>query len=110
RIPIKDIQKRNRCYQELGINPIWILGAKQFKRSGYDHLKIDSFTLQFIHHYNPQTSSFIYYFCPDTRQFVIVSDLYLTTQKRAIHKLRVTKMENMNFNSLFSSQRFNVVE
>src|SRR5690625_6633327 len=34
RIPIRDIQRRNNGYKQRGIIPIWILGAKQFKRQG----------------------------------------------------------------------------
>lgn len=106
RIPIQDIQKRNKGYKDLGINPIWILGANQFKRSGYNHLKVDPFTLRFIHQYNPQTSNFLYYFCPNTKQFIIASDLYLTSLKRAAYKIRVTKMETMYFYDLFRNYVF----
>lgn len=112
RIPIEHIQKRSRGYQRIGIHTIWILGANQFKRSGYNHLNIDSFTLQFIHKYtaHDHTSSSIYFFCPNTNQFIISSDLYITSPKRTLHKLRVNKIEKVNFYDLFLERKFNVNE
>src|SRR5699024_4341246 len=43
RIPIKLLLKRNKGYQQLGIKPIWILGANQMKRMGQNSLKLDPF-------------------------------------------------------------------
>lgn len=106
RISIKDIQKRNRSYQSFDINPIWILGATQFKRLSYNYLRVDAFTLQFIHQFNPQSANFLYYFCPNAKQFLVLSDLYLTSQKRAAHKLRISKLDKMSFYDLFLGQRF----
>src|SRR5690625_1025051 len=110
RIPIKDIQKRNHTYRKLGINPIWILGANQLNRIRYNHLKIDHFTMQFIHKYNLKSSSFLYYFCPRTKQFITIRDLYIINRNSAIQKFHVETLRKMNFNHLFSGRRFSYEE
>ncbi|HLR52686.1 MAG TPA: competence protein CoiA family protein [Candidatus Avamphibacillus sp.] len=106
RIPIKLLLKRNKGYQQLGIKPIWILGANQMKRMGQNSLKLDPFTLRFIHQFQPQYSTFLYYFCPDTNQFLIASDLYVTSQRRAAAKLRFLKLDKIYFNDLFYNHQF----
>src|SRR5699024_5066829 len=106
RIPINLLLKRNRGYQQMGIQPIWILGANQMKRMGQNSFKVDPFTLRFIHQFHPQQSTFLYYFCPNTKQFLIASDLYVTRQGRAAAKLRFLKLDTIYFNDLFYNYLF----
>lgn len=110
RIPLDDLKQRSRGYLHSDIHPIWILGANQFKRKGQRHLKIDPFTLRFIHQFNPQGSTQLYYFCPNTLQFMIASDLYLTNRRTALAKFRFLKMDATRFNDLFDNTFFTPLE
>lgn len=101
RIPLDHLKQRSRGYIDANIHPIWILGANQFKRIGQRYLKIDPFTLRFIHQFNPQSSTQLYYFCPNTLQFMIASDLYSTNRRTAMAKFRFFKMDTIRFNDLF---------
>src|SRR5699024_5533603 len=52
KIPITQLQKRNKGYQNAGITPIWILGPNQFKRDRSNRLHVNSFILQCMHQLN----------------------------------------------------------
>lgn len=106
RIPIGDIQRRNDGYKQAGIIPIWILGAKQFKRQGKSHLKIDHFTSQFIHQFSTGTSQKLLYLCADTLQLTIFQDIFFTKLGQAIGKFNFNKLDKMTFTDLFMEQRF----
>ena len=106
RIPIRDIQRRNNGYKQRGIIPIWILGAKQFKRQGKNHLKIDQFTNQFIHQFSPNTSKRLFYFCPETLQLTIFQSFYFTNVSKAIGKFYFDQLNQMKFTDLFGESDF----
>src|SRR5690625_1434985 len=106
RIPIEDIQKRNKGYEQAGIIPIWILGAKQFKRQGKFHLKIDQFTKQFIHQFSPSSSQKLLYLCPETLQLTIFHDIYMTRTGQAVGRFYFTKLYEIKITDLFRENRF----
>src|SRR5690625_4395103 len=106
RIPIKHIQQRNHGYKQVGIIPIWILGAKQFKRQGKFRLKIDQFTKQFIHQFSPDTRKKLLYFCPETLQLIIFQDFYLTRVGQALGKIQFYKLPELKFIDLFTQSIF----
>lgn len=102
RIVIEHIQKRNKGYKQAGIIPIWILGAKHFKRHGKNHLKLDQFTNQFIHQFSPTSSLRIFYFCPKTLQLTIFQDIYMTKMGQAVGRIYFNKLHQMRFTDLFT--------
>lgn len=106
KVSAKEIRLRNQGYQKLDIIPIWILGAKQFKRITDNRFSFNAFSLQFIHQFSPDFPTSIYYFCPHTLQLSIINDIYLTSMKHAVGQLTFQKLSQMNFLDLFMYQRF----
>lgn len=106
RIPIGHIQRRNEGYKQVGIIPIWIVGARQFKRQGKFHLKLDQFTNQFIHQFSIESSQKLLYFCAETLQLTIIQDIYLTRVGQAVGKFYFNKLYEMKFTDLFIDSRF----
>src|SRR5699024_1082709 len=89
-----------------GIHPIWILGANLFQRKSSNYLKVDQFTLQFVHQFASTDPTKIYYFCPDTLQLVVFEDMYMTRAKKAIGKLSFYKLPQLRFLQLFKNHLF----
>ncbi|KKE80382.1 hypothetical protein DTX80_17295 [Bacilli bacterium] len=106
RIPVEEVNRRNRGYQSIGITPIWILGANLLERQGKNTFKINSFTQQFIHRFSYELPTVLYYFCPQTLQFIFIQDLFFTTKTQAIGKLKVTDIRKTYFKELFSLSYF----
>ncbi|MFC4559330.1 competence protein CoiA [Virgibacillus kekensis] len=106
RIPAEQIHSRTLGYHSIGIKPIWILGANRFERQSRHHLKIDQFQRQFIHQSASTIPQTIYYFCPDTLQFIFFQDIYFSANHRAAGKFHITKLNNMMFTDLFRKDSF----
>lgn len=101
RVPLEQIQKRNQGYRKLGIIPIWILGANHFQRIGGNLVKMNLFTLQFLHQFTSPEELTLYYFDPTNNYFIMVQDLYVITTKKAIAKLNVKNLNDIRFPHLF---------
>lgn len=105
-IPINHIRKRNMGYKRIQITPIWILGAKLLKRKSANHFQIDSFTQQFIQQFSPELPTTLFYFCPLTKTFSLINDIYVTSANRAIANIKFKKLINLPFKHLFSHERY----
>lgn len=105
RISIQQIQLRNNGYKQAGITPIWILGANRFKRRDSNSLKIDQFTMQFIHQFSPSHPLKIFYFCPDTLQFLTFQDVFVVQIGRALGQFKYQKLNEMIFTDLFNHNK-----
>lgn len=106
RIPTDQIHERNHGYVQAGITPIWILGANRIKRQSSTHMKIDQLTLQFIHQFSSDYPQTLYYFCPNTLQFIKLQDIYLTRKSQAITTMNVKRLNELTFTDLFKQQPF----
>lgn len=106
RVSVDQIQQRNKGYKTVGIIPIWILGAKRFKRQMKHHIKIDQFTLQFIHQFSLDAPPILFYFCPNTLQFTVFQDIYVTKMGQALGKLHFSKLNQIQFQDIFIKQPF----
>src|SRR5699024_12093061 len=51
----KIIQERNQVYQNMGITPIWLLGANVFKRIGKQKIKVNSFMMENLKKFTTHT-------------------------------------------------------
>ncbi|WP_087973296.1 competence protein CoiA [Oceanobacillus rekensis] len=110
RIPVDEIRKRNKGYKAAGIFPIWIIGANQFKRYNATSFKLDQFTRQFIHQYSSDTPQVLYYFDPHTFQMATIYDVFITKSSKAIGKINITSINQMNFTDLFQFTNFSSQE
>ncbi|WP_028782063.1 competence protein CoiA [Thalassobacillus devorans] len=68
RISEKEIAKRTRQYNEIGIFPFWILGGNRVVRKGSGLLQLTAFERNFIYHYRDYR---IHFFDPVTDQMMI---------------------------------------
>lgn len=106
RVPPEQIRKRNEGYHKAGIVPIWILGANRMERKSRDCLNINQFELNFIHHFSPAVPRILFYFCPETLQFILFHDIYFSTRQKGIGKLHTKKLPHMIFTDLFQALFF----
>lgn len=102
RIPMSHIQHRNDGYKQANIHPIWILGAKRFKRHSKDKLIIDQFSRQFIHRFSPSYPLILFYFCPETLQFLTFQHIYFTQSNQAIGQFKFNHLKTFKFTDLFN--------
>ena len=68
-------KKRSDSYRNKGIVPIWILGAKWFKRQSTYSVRLSPFQWLFATSFNQPFQPSIHYYCPDTSTFVKLSNL-----------------------------------
>ncbi|WP_099362292.1 competence protein CoiA [Fredinandcohnia onubensis] len=68
-------KKRSDSYKNKGIVPIWILGAKWFKRQSTYSVRLSPFQWLFATSFNQPFQPSILYYCPDTSTFIKLSNL-----------------------------------
>src|SRR5699024_11648210 len=103
----KIIQERNKGYQNIGITPIWLLGANVFKRIGKQKIKVSSFMMETLQKFSAHTSTQLIYYCPDTHKFFKANDLHLTTNQYAITQLIYYKTHQNTFPQLLVHENIN---
>ncbi|MBP1947230.1 competence CoiA-like predicted nuclease [Virgibacillus litoralis] len=103
RIPAAQVRERNKGYRSAGITPIWILGANRLTQSNRSHLKIDQFLLQFIHQFSSVLPLMLFYFCPNSLQFISFQDFYFSKTQTAIGKFHTKKLNQMSFKDMFQA-------
>ncbi|CDQ40638.1 competence protein CoiA [Virgibacillus salexigens] len=100
-IPKEVINNRSKGYQSSGIQPIWIIGANQLKRITATTLRISPFLLSMMHQFPSSTSNKLFFFCPDTKQFVIAQHVFIINKRSAIAKFRVRQLMKTTIVDLF---------
>lgn len=100
RIDIEELKNRMNDYKKAGIEQIWILGGNRFQKIGNQHYKIDEYTRMFIHHFC-DLDPVLYYFCSNTKNFIKLHNIYLTSSNRAIAKTTIKKLFNLHLLDLF---------
>lgn len=110
RISGEIIRKRTHGYRSSGIIPIWIAGATLFTRYQANSFRIDQFTKQLLHQYNPRLPPVLYYFCPYTSQLAILQDIFITKSTQAIGKIRISPLNKHKFSDLFQFEFFTNAE
>ncbi|SDQ88827.1 competence protein CoiA [Virgibacillus salinus] len=103
RVPVEQIRERNEGYLSVGITPIWILGANRLTQHNRNHLKIDQFQLQFIHQFSSVLPLMLFYFCPNSLQFISFKDFYFSKTQTAIGKFHTKKLNQMSFKDMFQA-------
>lgn len=103
----KEIMKRNEGYHRLHIRPIWILGAKLFKRKANNVLVIPPYQQSFIHQFSKTNTTFLFYFCPNSQLFNVIYRPYFHKRNEAVVLQRFLKMDNINFLQLFDDPYVN---
>lgn len=110
RMSIEQVTQRNKGYRSANITPIWILGETRLNRQTNNHIKMDQFTRQFIHQFSTTSPPALYYFCPQTLQFITIQDIHLTQASQAIGKFDIKSLNQIHLLHLFKQQRFTAFE
>lgn len=95
-------KKRTDSYRNEGIVPIWILGAKWFKRLSTHSVKLSSFQWLFATSFNQPIRPSILYYCPDTSTFVKLSNLLPFTSTEAFCSIHYYKEHVLSFPMLLA--------
>jgi len=106
KIDPKIIYERNKGYKRANIIPIWVLGANQFKRITANHIKINRFTLSFIHRFSKDHPTSLFYFCPLSKQLSFIQDIIITSPHKALAKLSFFPLSKATFFNFFLKQFF----
>jgi len=101
RIPQEEVRSRNQGYIEKGIIPIWIIGANRLKRKSRHHFKVDQLTLKFLHQFSSHSPKLLYYFCPNTLQFISVHDISIQRNGTGLGKIYVRSLPQLTFKDIF---------
>lgn len=105
RISSEEIRRRNIGYRKLGIQPIWIMGANRFIRTGANHLKLDAFLRHFLHQFSPEFPLTCYFFSPDQQTLITFQDIYMTSTLQAIGELSFKKLRDITIIDLFKEKQ-----
>lgn len=106
RVPIEQIQIRNKGYNQAGIIPLWILGANRFKRHDRNRIKVDQFILQFVHQFSATHPLTLFFFCPHTLEFITFQDMFMTQTSYTLGCFTFRKLNKMIMTDLFSQAKF----
>lgn len=98
-------KKRSDSYRNEGIQPIWILGAKWFKRLSTYSVRLSPFQWLFATSFNQPIPPSILYFCPDTSTFVKLSNLQPFTTSEAFCSIHFYKENVMSFSRLIAPNK-----
>ncbi|MEH7385046.1 competence protein CoiA family protein [Bacillus sp. JJ1521] len=90
-------KKRSDSYNKEGIIPIWILGAKWFKRMSAYSVRLSPFQWLFSTSFNQPIYPSILYYCPDTSTFVKLSNLHPFTTSEAFCSIHFYKEKVISF-------------
>lgn len=96
-------KKRSDSYNKEGIMPIWILGAKWFKRTSAYSVRLSPFQWLFATSFNQAIQPSILYYCPDTSTFVKLSNLHPFTTGEAFCSIQFGREKEMSFSRLLAS-------
>ncbi|MEH7239258.1 competence protein CoiA [Bacillus sp. JJ1562] len=95
-------KKRSDSYKNEGIVPIWILGAKWFKRMSTYSVRLSPFQWLFATSFNQPIQPSILYYCPDTSTFIKLSNLQPFTTGEAFCSIHFYKEKVISFSRLLT--------
>ncbi|WP_449539486.1 competence protein CoiA [Ferdinandcohnia sp. Marseille-Q9671] len=101
-IDYSQFKKRSDSYKKLGILPIWIIGAKWFKRLSTNSIKLSPFQWLFATSFNQISHPSILYYCPESSQFLKVSNLFPFTSSETFGSIQLYKKKNISFMKLLT--------
>ncbi|HEX7064504.1 MAG TPA: competence protein CoiA family protein [Bacillales bacterium] len=98
--------KRTETYQEAGLIPVWILGGNRLKRTGRHIFQIpqmDWLTLRKAS--QTDANVFLLYFCPDNKQFAILSDIIPYNASKVLANVQYLPMSKLSFHDLYRASQ-----
>lgn len=92
-------RKRTQGYLENDYHPIWIVGAKHFKRKKNSLCSLSDFHFLFLQKY-PSNTWMIPYYCSETQKFILQKSLQPISTRSVFSKQLVVNLENMSIEQL----------
>jgi len=104
-VPIHTIQQRNEGYTNAFIHPIWIVSAKKLHRLTSKTFRVSYFYQQLIFHHKKSAVPTLFYFCPNSKIFTILSDLYFYNMNYVFANSFCRSLHCLHFFELFKTRR-----
>ncbi|WP_077617317.1 competence protein CoiA [Bacillus sinesaloumensis] len=98
-------KKRSDSYRQIGIIPLWILGAKWFKRMSTYSVRLSSFQWLFATSFNQPIPPSILFYCPNTSTFIKLSNLQPFTSSEAFSSIHFYKEDVVSFSRLIAPNK-----
>ncbi|MGP4041163.1 competence protein CoiA [Gracilibacillus sp. D59] len=100
-ITIQEICRRTEGYRSIGVIPIWILGANKLQRKGTQSLRIPSNDQTFLHQFYPSLPLSIFYYCSNTKRFIIYQDLIFLSKTNTFGAIHISSLSSLLWQDLF---------
>ncbi|WP_173916937.1 competence protein CoiA [Halobacillus sp. Marseille-Q1614] len=97
----EEVKKRSEGYHTMNIFPLWLLGGRQFFRSGRSLLKTNSFHR--VLHYHFHNQYFLYFFDVTQRAIVTASPLQSLSPSMNISAFSHFPLSSSRFTQLFTA-------
>ncbi|SER86982.1 Competence protein CoiA-like family, contains a predicted nuclease domain [Gracilibacillus ureilyticus] len=101
RISLTELRSRTEKYRQIGMIPVWILGANNLNRLSSQLIKITSHDAAYIHQFHEHFPQIIYYYCSSQKQLIFFQDFYFLTQTKAYGNFTVKPLEKCTFKEFF---------
>ncbi|WP_082234641.1 competence protein CoiA [Halobacillus massiliensis] len=106
KISSKEVVKRNKGYQKLDINPLWLLGGRQFVRSGQSLLQSHALFRELQYYFNGQYV--LYFFDVSQLSIIVAGPLQGLAPSRLFSNFHTLPLRHIKFPHLFlTSQKKN---
>ncbi|KYG32415.1 competence protein CoiA [Alkalihalobacillus trypoxylicola] len=100
-VPLANIQKRNRGYKQIGITPIWILGANRLRRKTSDTYHVESIEWEMMIESGIKLQ--LIYYCPEAKKWALLQNIISYSSKKALANLKVYPYKEVTYSLLFQS-------
>lgn len=102
-ISSEEIHLRNSGYAKENIIPLWVLGENQLVRNRpFDNsFQINTFIQSLIKRHVKNSPTYLIYFCPNKKQFIILNDLYVIRANYVLATRVVLHIDNIRLRHLF---------
>ena len=104
--------KRTNFYRKIEVQPIWILGAKKVVRKSANSFRFSSFQWLFMRVNDRAQLPIIYYFCPETCEFLVINQISPFTSTEAFGTLHNLSTHQLPFSKVlhFPTTQINFTE
>ena len=99
-IPQQLFVKRTKAYLQIGIIPIWIIGAKRIKRLSETAFAISNFQFLFTRFNESLPQFYLTYYCSDTKQFLFLSSMMSFSSQYVLSSMSFYKRNEVSLNQL----------
>ncbi|RBW69944.1 competence protein CoiA [Bacillus taeanensis] len=93
-------QKRTIAFQNLQLNPLWILGGNRLRRVTHTIFKVHEMDWLSLRMPHQSSSPILLYFCPETKCFAILSSLIPISPSNVCAKIQYIPLHSMKIQTI----------